>query len=52
MRCRYRFWTIIGGTEVKIIPADAKLDNTVLLVIDVIRSCAHEQYKDPQRDIH
>lgn len=34
------------------IPVDANLDNTVLLVIDVIRSCAHEQYEDPQRDIH
>jgi len=33
------------------IPVDARLDNTVLLVIDVIRSCAHEQYEDPQRDI-
>lgn len=33
------------------IPVDARLDNTVLLVIDVIRSCAHEQYEDPQRGI-
>jgi nicotinamidase-related amidase len=33
------------------IPADARLDNTALLAIDVIRSCVHKQYEDPQRDI-
>ncbi len=34
------------------IPGSATLDNTVLLVIDVIHSCAHQRYEDPDRDIH
>jgi nicotinamidase-related amidase len=34
------------------IPKSATLDNTVLLAVDVINSCAHERYEDPARDIH
>jgi nicotinamidase-related amidase len=34
------------------IPGNATLDNSVLLVIDVINSCAHRAYEDPERDIH
>jgi len=34
------------------IPRNATLDNTVLLVVDVINSCAHEDYEDQERDIH
>jgi len=33
------------------IPSRAKLDNSVLLVIDVINSCAHQAYEDPERGI-
>ncbi|MBN1812181.1 MAG: cysteine hydrolase [Anaerolineae bacterium] len=33
------------------LPRDATLDNSVLLVIDVINSCAHQKYEDPERDI-
>ena len=33
------------------IPSRAKLDNSVLLVIDVINSCAHKAYEDPERGI-
>jgi nicotinamidase-related amidase len=35
-----------------IVPFNATLDNSVLLVIDVINSCAHKTYEDPGRDIH
>jgi nicotinamidase-related amidase len=28
------------------------LENSVLLVIDVINSCAHQEYEDPARSIH
>jgi nicotinamidase-related amidase len=34
------------------IPHNATLDNSVLLVIDVINSCAHGAYEDPERGIH
>ena len=34
------------------IPAKATLSNSILLVIDVINSCAHEGYEDQERDIH
>lgn len=34
------------------IPKSATLDNTVLLVVDVINSCAHVDYEDPQRNIY
>ena len=34
------------------IPNSATLQNSALLVIDVINSCAAEDYEDPQRDIH
>ena len=34
------------------IPRTATLDNSVLLVIDAINSCAHGTYKDPERGIH
>lgn len=34
------------------IPCDATLDNSVLLVIDVINSCAHKEYEDMGRGIH
>jgi len=34
------------------IPSNATLDNTVLLVIDAINSCAHKKYEDPARGIH
>jgi nicotinamidase-related amidase len=35
-----------------LIPPNASIDNTVLLVIDVINACAHQKYEDPQRRIH
>ena len=34
------------------IPCNATLDNSVLLVIDVINSCAHSRYEDQERGIH
>ncbi len=34
------------------IPGGATLKNSVLLVIDVIHSCAHEDYEDHRRNIH
>lgn len=34
------------------IPSSVTLDNSVLLVIDVINSYAHEEYEDRERDIH
>jgi hypothetical protein len=34
------------------IPCNATLDNSVLLVIDVINSCAHTMYEDQERGIH
>lgn len=34
------------------IPSGATLDNTVLLVVDVMNSCADSRYEDPERDIH
>jgi len=34
------------------IPSSATLKNSALLVIDVINSCAAEDYEDPERDIH
>ncbi len=34
------------------IPGEATIKNSVLLVIDVINSCAHEDYEDRDRDIH
>jgi len=34
------------------IPSGATLSNTVLLVIDVINSCADEKYEDQEQDIH
>ena len=34
------------------IPHSATLDNSVLLVIDAINSCAHRAYEDPERGIH
>jgi hypothetical protein len=34
------------------IPRTATLDNSVLLVIDAINSCAHRAYEDPERGIH
>jgi nicotinamidase-related amidase len=34
------------------IPHSATLDNSVLLVIDAINSCAHTEYEDPERGIH
>ena len=34
------------------IPHGATLDNSVLLVIDAINSCAHRAYEDPERGIY
>ena len=34
------------------VPSEARLGNTVLLVVDVINSCAHEDYEDEERGIH
>ena len=34
------------------IPSSAALNNSALLVIDVINSCAAEEYEDRERDIH
>jgi nicotinamidase-related amidase len=34
------------------IPPTLSLENSVLLVIDVINSCADRKYEDPARDIH
>lgn len=34
------------------IPQNARLDNTVLLVVDVINACAHVKYEKPEWNIH
>jgi len=34
------------------IPSQATLSNSALLVIDVVNSCADEKYEDQERDIH
>jgi nicotinamidase-related amidase len=34
------------------IPTGVTLDNSALLVVDVINSCAAEEYEDQERDIH
>ncbi len=34
------------------IPSHATLNNSALLVVDVINSCAAEEYEDGERDIH
>ena len=39
-------------SEGEMIPPNATLDNSVLLVIDVINSCAHSGYEDLERGIH
>jgi nicotinamidase-related amidase len=41
-----------GGKDLQRVPRDATLDNSVLLVVDVINSCAHKEYEDPDRGIH
>ncbi len=34
------------------IPSSATLQNSALLIVDVINFCAAEEYEDPKRDIH
>jgi nicotinamidase-related amidase len=51
--CRVRAADPLGSSsEEMMIPPDFSIQNSVLLVVDVINSCALGEYEDPERDIH